>query len=319
MLVDKPQGWTSHDVVARLRRMFGTKRVGHAGTLDPMATGLLIVGVNRGTKLLTYFVGLSKEYSATIRLGISTVTEDAEGEVTEIAPRAAVSALGESGVDAAIASFRGVISQVPSSVSAIKVNGKRSYARVRAGEDVTLAPRTVTISQFDRASDLRRAEVPVAAMVNRTDGTADSGATVVDVDVVVACSSGTYVRALARDVGARLGVGGHLIALRRHTVGPFDVADASVLPRRDEEWTVSEELRFPLQSLADSARAVFPARELTQAETVDLSHGRRIAASESDGVVAAIGVSGQLSALISNRDGEAKPVLVVPPVDGNQA
>lgn len=298
VLVDKPTGWTSHDVVARLRRMYGTRRVGHAGTLDPMATGLLIVGIGRGTKLLTYLVGLPKEYSATIRLGLSTVTDDAEGEVSGTASAGVVDAVDVLAVDAALASLSGPIEQVPSAVSAIKVDGQRAYARVRAGEQVALAARPVTISRFERLGEPRR-------------GTAD-GVPVIDVDVWVACSSGTYVRALARDVGASLGTGGHLTVLRRHTVGPFSVDDAGQLPGRDEDWAASADLHFPLRSLAAGAGAVFPSRVLTAIEADDLAHGRRISLTGREGAVAALGVDGDLVALIHDIDGQARSLLVVP-------
>lgn len=303
-LVDKPQGWTSHDVVARLRRMYGTRKVGHAGTLDPMATGLLIVGVNRGTKLLTYLVGLPKQYSATIRLGVETVTEDAEGEITRVADRAAREEVDISAIDAALAALTGAIEQVPSAVSAIKVAGTRSYARVRAGEEVSLPPRPVTVARFERVAEPRRVEV-------------DGVGVVVDVDVVVECSSGTYVRALARDVGDRLGVGGHLTVLRRHLVGPFSVEGAGQLPPRDEEWSASEGLVFPLRSLADGARAVFPVRALSSDEAVDIGHGKRLPLTGVPGTVAAIAPSGELAALLHDVDGAARPLLVVPPGEGS--
>ena len=204
LLVDKPAGWTSHDVVARIRHVCGTRRVGHAGTLDPMATGVLVLGVGRATKLLTFLVGCDKGYAATVRLGQATVTDDAEGEVVASADAAGVT---RSALDAAVARLTGAIEQVPSSVSAIKIDGQRSYARVRSGEDVQLAARPVTVSRF-AVLDVR----PVGACL--------------DVDVEVEVSSGTYVRALARDLGAALGVGGHLTALRRTRVGRFGIGDA---------------------------------------------------------------------------------------------
>ncbi len=211
-MVDKPAGLTSHDVVARGRRLAGTRKVGHAGTLDPMATGVLVLGVERATKLLGHLALTTKEYAATIRLGQSTITDDAEGEVTGGAPADAVT---EEAVRAGIAPLTGEILQVPSSVSAIKVDGQRSYARVRAGEEVELAARPVTVSRFELLA------------VRRADG-------VLDLDVLVECSSGTYIRALARDLGAALGVGGHLTALRRTRVGPFGLAEAHTLPELEE-------------------------------------------------------------------------------------
>ena len=203
LVVDKPIGWTSHDVVGRTRRLAGTRKVGHAGTLDPMATGVLVLGIGRATRLLTFLVGCDKDYTATVRLGQATVTDDAEGEVVG-APGAA--GLTAQQVEHAVAALTGDIEQVPSAVSAIKVDGKRSYARVRAGEDVRLLPRPVTVSRFVVRSVTER-EV--------------DGGTVLDVDVELTVSSGTYVRALARDLGESLGCGGHLTALRRTRVGGF--------------------------------------------------------------------------------------------------
>ncbi|HHW84152.1 MAG TPA: tRNA pseudouridine(55) synthase TruB, partial [Actinomycetales bacterium] len=243
LLVDKPGGLTSHDVVARTRRALGTKKVGHAGTLDPMATGLLVLGVGRATRLLTYLVGVDKEYRATIRLGQSTLTDDAEGEVTS-APGA--TRVEDSRLDEGLAALTGAILQVPSAVSAIKVDGKRSYARVRAGEEVDLPPRPVTVHSISRSAP--------------RPSTAEDGTHVTDVDVVVACSSGTYVRALARDLGASLGVGGHLTALRRTRVGPFRVEDSHPLDSlTTAEPGVAARLLLPL---GPACRALFPALEL---------------------------------------------------------
>jgi tRNA pseudouridine55 synthase len=292
--VDKPQGWTSHDVVGRMRRLAGTRKVGHAGTLDPMATGVLVVGINRATRLLTYIVGTSKTYTATIRLGQSTITDDAEGEVTAHVSAAAVSPVA---IHAAVADLTGSISQVPSSVSAIKVNGERAYNRVRSGEDVVLQSRPVTVHSFD-VSDIRRLQ----------------GGEVQDLDVTVRCSSGTYIRALARDLGAALGVGGHLTALRRTQVGPYLLEQASTL---DE---LAQDLR--VLGIDEAARALFPVRELSASEAHDLSHGRRISAgtdietSSADLAgrpVAAFAPSGALIALLKNRGAEAQPALVFAP------
>ena len=208
LIVDKPAGWTSHDVVARARRLCGTRRVGHAGTLDPMATGVLVLGVERATKLLTFLVGCDKTYTATIRLGQDTVTDDAEGEVTATADASGVT---DDAVDKAVAALTGEIDQVPSAVSAIKINGQRSYARVRAGEDVAIPARRVTVSRFEILDQRTRAV---------------EGQQVWDLDVVVDVSSGTYIRALARDLGNALGVGGHLTALRRTQVGPYTLDHA---------------------------------------------------------------------------------------------
>lgn len=298
-MVDKPQGWTSHDVVGRLRRLCGTKKVGHAGTLDPMATGVLVVGVGRGTKLLTYLVGADKTYDATIRLGQATVTEDAEGEVTDVADADAVQAVTDEQIALAVAGLTGEIQQVPSAVSAIKVDGKRSYARVRAGEDVQLAARSVTVSRFDvHAAERRELE----------DGTQ-----VVDVTVTVDVSSGTYVRALARDLGDVLGVHGHLTALRRTRVGSLDLSHAAELDQLRE--IVASGGTVPVTSLDTAARAMFPARELSASETTDLGHGKRIAATGSSELTAGFAPDGGVVALLEDRGnpGErtAKPVLVL--------
>ncbi len=295
VVVDKPAGWTSHDVVGRVRRLAGTRRVGHAGTLDPMATGVLVVGVERATRLLTYVVGADKDYAATVRLGVATTTDDAEGEVLAVAPAGVVGAVTPQALAEAVAALTGPIAQVPSSVSAIKVDGKRAYARVRAGEDVVLAARPVTVHRFD---------------VVATRAAEHEGAPVLDVDVVVTCSSGTYVRALARDVGARLGVGGHLTALRRTRVGGYGLEVAHTLEELAADFTV-----LPL---ADAARATFPVRELTAEETRELSFGRRIAASEGpvgtpDAPVAAFAPDGTLVALLADEAGRSRPVLVLAP------
>lgn len=279
LLVDKPGGYTSHDVVARTRRAAATRRVGHAGTLDPMATGLLVLGVNRATRLLTYVVGVDKTYTATIRLGQATVTDDAEGEFTT---QADASAVGSEHIEQALARLRGEILQVPSAVSAIKIDGRRSYARVRAGEDVELAARPVTIRRFEVHEEHRRGEW-------------------IDLDVMVECSSGTYIRALARDLGAALGVGGHLTALRRTRVGPFDVERAQSL-----ESVMEEGPRF--LSVSEAASALFPVWQPDPSIVMDARYGRRVPA------------PGQLTAL-ADPDGvvvalinpEGKPVLVLAP------
>jgi tRNA pseudouridine55 synthase len=290
VIVDKPAGWTSHDVVARVRRLAGTRRVGHAGTLDPMATGVLVLGVERATKLLTYLVGARKAYDATIRFGSATVTDDAEGEVVS---RADASGVSDIDVERAILPLRGAIQQVPSAVSAVKVDGKRSYARVRAGEEVELPARPVTVHRFD-ARAARRSVV--------------EGNTVVDVDVTVECSSGTYVRALARDAGAALGVGGHLIALRRTAVGPFRLDAARTLDELAEAFSV--------MPVGDAVRAAFPVRELTSDEARRLAHGQRVAAAGlGEGPVAAFGPEGTLVALVSECGPTTKSLLVLSPAD----
>lgn len=254
-VVDKPEGWTSHDVVARMRRIAGTRKVGHAGTLDPMATGVLVLGLGRGTKLLTYLVGTDKTYLATMRLGISTVTDDREGEELTHADAGGVD---EQAMRDGVRALTGELQQVPSAVSAIKVDGRRAYARVRAGEQVELPARTVTVSRFDVLA-VRRITVPHAVV-------GELG--VIDLDVVVDCSSGTYIRALARDLGAGLGVGGHLTALRRTRVGPYGLEAAHTL----EQFADGA----PPTSLAEAARRAFPVRELTTVEAVKLRHGQRL-------------------------------------------
>jgi tRNA pseudouridine55 synthase len=277
-----------------MRRLAGTRKVGHAGTLDPMATGVLVLGINKATRLLTYIVGTSKTYTATIRLGESTVTDDAEGEVVSSHSAAAVT---EGAIRAAVAALTGEIQQVPSSVSAIKVNGERAYARVRSGEDVKLAARPVTIHRFD-----------VHAVRPERDGA------VLDVDVTVECSSGTYIRALARDLGEALGTGGHLTALRRTQVGPYTLDQARTLEQLAEELEVLE--------MSQAARALMPNRELSEDEATEISFGRRIAAgagagtpeaATADNPAAAFAPDGSLVALLADAGGYAKPELVFAP------
>jgi tRNA pseudouridine55 synthase len=278
-----------------MRRIAGTRKVGHAGTLDPMATGVLVVGINKATRLLTYIVGTSKTYTATIRLGQSTVTDDAEGEVTATASTVKVA---EQAIYDGVAALTGQIQQVPSSVSAIKVNGERAYARVRSGEEVKLASRPVTIHRFEVHSISR-----------------DSAADVVDLDVTVECSSGTYIRALARDLGNALGVGGHLTALRRTHVGPYSLEQARTLEQLAEELDVLD--------MAEAARALMPNRELSPEETTEISFGRRIAAGAAPGgaataehPAAAFAPDGSLVALLADAGSFAKPVLVFAPGTG---
>ena len=296
LLVDKPSGMTSHDVVARTRKLAGTRRVGHAGTLDPMATGLLILGINGATRLLTYLVGLDKEYLATIRLGGSTPTDDADSLIDVFADTDRLSAISERDVLQAIVSLTGNIEQVPSTVSAIKVDGKRAYARVRAGETIELKPRAVTVATFDVLA-IRHSEF-------------------IDIDVRVECSTGTYIRALARDLGKSLGVGGHLTALCRTRVGPFAVADASTL----DELDVAAALHAP----SDIARALFPTIELSAQQAIDLSQGKRLDLAETlltesresfDGPVAAIAPGGRLVGLVTVDNQIAKPIINFPPED----
>jgi tRNA pseudouridine55 synthase len=291
LLVDKPAGITSHDVVSRVRKLAGTRKVGHAGTLDPMATGLLILGIDASTRLLTYLVGLDKEYLATIRLGFATTTDDAEGE--PIGPTVDASGVSADAIRAAILPLTGRISQIPSSVSAIKVDGRRSYDRVRQGEDVTLAAREVTVTEFEVVA-FRPGEL----------------------DVRIECSSGTYVRALARDLGTALGVGGHLTALRRTRVGPFVVGDAGSL---DE--TLMESLRQP----ASVAAELFDTVRLTETEERDLMQGKRprlanleTRLADSSGPIAAIGQNGNLTGLVSTSAGVARVLVNFPTTNQNQ-
>jgi tRNA pseudouridine55 synthase len=290
VIVDKPAGWTSHDVVARMRRLAGTRKVGHAGTLDPMATGVLVLGVGRATRLLTYVVGADKSYLATIRLGATTVTDDADGDVTARGPADVLSALDDAAVSREVSALTGAIEQVPSSVSAVKVNGQRSYARVRSGEEVVLAARPVTVHRFQV---LRRRDVR------------DDRHPAVDLDVEVEVSSGTYVRALARDLGERLGVGGHLTSLRRTRVGPYGLDVAHTLDDLAADLTV-----LPL---ADAAARVFPVRRLDSAEAATLRYGQRLGPSGvGDGPVAALGPDGSLVALLEDRGDRARSLLVIP-------
>jgi tRNA pseudouridine55 synthase len=282
VVVDKPSGWTSHDVVGKLRRLGRTRRVGHAGTLDPLATGVLICGLGRATRLLGHLALTDKTYIATMRLGITTTTDDAEGEVVA---EQAVSA-SDADVAAALASLTGDILQVPSSVSAIKVNGQRAYARVRAGEDVSLAARPVRVSRFD--------------LVERRGA---------DLDVVVDCSTGTYVRALARDLGAALGCGGHLTALRRTRVGGFELSDAAALDRLVEAGSLDS----ALLPLAESVARSFPRRDLSADEARELSFGRRLSATGEVGIVGAFAPDGAVVALLEDVDGRAKPLVVFAP------
>jgi tRNA pseudouridine55 synthase len=283
VVVDKPGGWTSHDVVGRIRRLAHTRRVGHAGTLDPMATGVLVVGVGAATRLLTHLVLTDKAYAATIRLGQATVSDDADGDVVAQVSAAHVS---ESAVRAAMVAFTGDIGQVPSAVSAIKTDGRRAYERVRAGESVELAARPVTVSRFDAVSFARPAP------------------DLLDVEVLVECSSGTYVRALARDLGAALGVGGHLTALRRTRVGPFEIDAARTL---EQLAALDDPVTLPL---AAAVRVAMPVRQVDAAEVRELSFGRALAPLGISGVHAAIGAGEHVVALLREVDGQARPVAV---------
>lgn len=288
VVVDKPGGLTSHDVVGRCRRLFGTRKVGHAGTLDPMATGVLVVGIERATKILGLLTATDKSYSATIRLGQSTSTEDAEGEVLQ---DICASDVSDTQIEAAIAPLRGAIDQIPSAVSAIKVAGKRAYQMVRDGETVELASRPVRIDRFDVHSVRRLGDV---------------GAGVVDVDVLVDCSSGTYIRALARDVGDALGVGGHLTALRRTRVGGFGLDQARTLEQLGDHAELS-------YSLDEACLRAFPRRDLDEGQAIDASHGRPLPPAGIDGVYAATAPDGRVMALLQDAGSRTKSVVVVRP------
>ncbi|WP_439691715.1 tRNA pseudouridine(55) synthase TruB [Curtobacterium sp. SP.BCo] len=304
LLVDKPQGISSHRVVSIARRRLGLKKVGHAGTLDPMATGLLLLGIGPSTRLLTHLVGLGKTYTATIRLGVSTDSDDADGAPTAAAGTASAD-VSDAAVEAAVAAQRGEIEQVPSTVSAIKVDGRRAYDLARKGEEVVLKSRTVTVSRFD-----------VTGRNDRIVSVDGVDVAVVDLDVVVTCSSGTYVRALARDVGAALGTGAHLTALRRTEVGPFDVEDAIDL----EDEAVDP--RAALARPADVARRLFSSVVLDAASAKDLTDGKRVVADhpDSDGPVAAVSADDdRLVGLVSVRRGLLRVITNFPAPTGVRA
>jgi len=282
LLVDKPGGITSHDVVARARRALNTRKIGHAGTLDPMATGLIILGVGGATRLLTYLVGLDKTYTATMRLGESTDSDDADGEVTA---RHDASAITARDIDAGIMRLTGAISQVPSRVSAIKVNGRRAYDLAREGVEVELKARDVVVSRFE------------VLAVRERGGCRD-------LDVVVDCSSGTYVRALARDLGEQLGVGGHLTALRRTRISVFDVADAA---------SVDDIAGARLHTPAEIATAIMPVVHADAEQARDLRHGKRV-----DGLAfrgdraAALAPDGALIGIVEPRGAAVKSIMNMP-------
>ena len=281
VVVDKAAGMTSHDVVARIRRLAGTRKVGHAGTLDPMATGVLLVGVNRATRLLGHLMLTEKAYDATVRLGAGSTTDDADGELGE---KRSTELLTEDDVRAAAGRFVGTLEQVPSSVSAVKIDGERAYKRVRAGEDVQIPARTVTVHELV-VTGVRREEPWL------------------DVDISVRCSSGTYVRALARDLGETLGVGGHLTALRRTAVGPFTAGDAHTLEQLADDLEVLD--------LTDVARRSFPTFVLDEAQTQDVRFGRRLPVDlGATGPVAVLADTGEFLALYEQRDDVAAAVAV---------
>ncbi|MCV7400598.1 tRNA pseudouridine(55) synthase TruB [Mycobacterium fragae] len=283
VIVDKPAGMTSHDVVGRCRRIFATRRVGHAGTLDPMATGLLVIGVERATKILGLLSGAPKSYAATIRLGQSTSTDDAEGEVLH---EVSAQHLTDEAITAAMGRFRGDISQVPSAVSAVKIGGRRAYRLAREGQIVELAARPVRIDRFEL----------LAARHGR----------LVDVDVEVDCSSGTYIRALARDLGDALAVGGHLTALRRTRVGRFGLDQARSLD------DLADQPRLNL-TLDEACLLLFPGRQLSAEEADAAGHGRALTPAGIDGVYAARTADGQVIALLRDDGPRTKSVVVIRP------
>jgi tRNA pseudouridine55 synthase len=286
VVVDKPAGWTSHDVVGRMRRIAHTRRVGHAGTLDPMATGVLLVGIERVTKLLGYLSAGDKSYDATVRLGQSTVTDDAEGEVTA---ESSAEQSTEHAVQAAFARYTGDFLQVPSSVSAVKVEGRRSYERVRSGEQVELAARPVTVSRLDVLA-IRRPSPEL-----------------LDVDISMTCSAGTYVRAVARDVGADLGVGGHLTALRRTRVGAFDLTEAMTLEALAE---LDDPIRIGLDSLVER---VFGRRDIVAEQARIAANGGRLAPVHRAEPYGVFDPDGRAIAVMQERAGAARPLVVLRP------
>ena len=284
VIVDKPAGITSHDVVARCRRFFGTRKVGHAGTLDPMATGVLVIGIERATKILGLLTTSAKSYAATIRLGQTTSTEDADGEVLQTMSARHIT---DGQIDAAIAGLRGDILQIPSAVSAIKVAGKRSYQLAREGRPVELPARPVRVERFEVLNARRVGEF-------------------VDLDVEVDCSAGTYIRALARDLGNGLGVGGHLTALRRTRAGHFGLDQARTLEELGEDPRLS-------YSLDEACLQSFPRRDLTADEALDASHGRPLTPAGIDGVYAATAGDGRVIALLEDSGNRTKSVVVIRP------
>ena len=281
LVIDKDPDMTSHDVVAMGRRALGTRKVGHAGTLDPMATGVLVVGFGNGTRLLQYVTNGDKSYLATVVLGAATITDDHEGEIISTAD---VSAITDAAIESELAKMRGKIAQRPSSVSAVKVDGERAHARVRAGEVFELPAREITISQLE-ILEIRRVE-------NR-----------IEVDIDVTCSAGTFIRAIARDCGAALGVGGHLNKLRRTRVAGFGLdRTVSIAALKARDFT-------PL-TMADVARATFAVRTVDLAEATELSFGRALAANASDEITAAISAADEVLALLQNKEGKALPIAV---------
>nr|WP_120492373.1 tRNA pseudouridine(55) synthase TruB [Corynebacterium lactis] len=313
VIVDKPARWTSHDVVGRLRRIFRTKKVGHSGTLDPMATGVLVLGIGRGTRFLPHVHADTKSYAATIRLGAATLTDDAEGEVLTTASAAEVT---DQQISAEVANLTGEIMQVPASVSAVKIDGVRAHERIRRGEKVEIPARPVTVSRFD-VLDIRRDSDPARP------------GECVDIDVEVDCSAGTFIRSLARDMGAALGVGGHLVALRRTAAGTFDLGDAVTLEQlaeAAEAWDnghpeAAEQRRPPAEraaallpmSLDAACLRCFPARQVSATEAADLAQGKWLVPAGIAGTYAAVAPDGRVPALLTESGKRAKTVFVVRP------
>ena len=281
VVVDKEPGMTSHDVVAVARRALGTRKVGHAGTLDPMATGILVLGFNNGTRLLQYITDGDKTYQATVVLGVATVTDDAEGEVLSTAE---ISNVTDEQIHNELSAMRGTIMQRPSSVSAVKVDGERAYSRVRSGETVILPAREVNISQLDVLA-IRRSDQKI------------------EIDIEVTCSAGTFIRAIARDCGQALAVGGHLNALRRSRVAGFGLDRAVSFDQLKSN-------QFTTLDLADVARATFPVRDIALDEKLELSYGRTLSANGDGQIYAGISAANELIALLQDVEGKAKPIAV---------
>ena len=277
LVVDKTGGMTSHDVVAKIRKRFGTKKVGHAGTLDPMATGVLVIGLGNATRLLQYVTDGTKAYNGTIRLGSATHTDDREGDEILRAAPADLAAVTEEDIHQYLAAMVGTIKQRPSSVSAIKIDGKAAHQRIREGESVDIPEREVTITSIDIKNILRSESA-------------------IDIEIEVICSAGTYIRSIARDLGDRLGVGGHLTTLRRTLVSPFTLDEAA-------PWESAEAI-----DTAAGISRLFPARTLNFDEMLEISHGRFLAPNETAGLVVALSPQGGFAALLENKDISGKPL-----------
>ena len=319
VVVDKPAGMTSHDVVGKLRRIFRTKKVGHAGTLDPMATGVLVAGIERGTKILAHMVAATKSYQATIRLGASTTTDDAEGEflpaeeisagLSQSQIQARLAALSHDEIYAAAAAWTGTVEQVPAKVSAIKIDGKRAHQRIRDGEHVEIPARTVTISSFEihsinRSTNSDNDQHSDNDQYSEMRGTHINGSWI-DIECTIACSSGTYIRSLARDIGSDLGVGGHLTALRRTQVGPYSITDAKSLDELADAPAIS-------LSLDEALTRTYPTWQVTEQQARDLSMGKRLPACGLDGIHTALAPDGRAIALVTEAT-EIKTIFVARP------